>query len=136
MSFYELAKKRLACPLGVDISRVDKVAAEFAEGVVNFSRFVLGRSPAPVIAEGHGAKSEFRNAQAGFSEKSVVHSRHRASLTPRSIRSARCLVQEPGPPLGFIDPNFDQTRRGNIAVLVTDIVRLTQTCGQRFVVVR
>ena len=52
----------------------------------------------------------------------------------RSIRPARCLEKEPGSSLGFIDPNFDQTRRGDVAVFLTHVVGLAETRGQGFVV--
>ena len=32
---------------------------------------------------------------------------------------ARCLVEEPGAMLGLVDPILDQTRGGDISVLVT-----------------
>jgi hypothetical protein len=52
----------------------------------------------------------------------------------RSIRPARCFVQEPGSALGFIDPNFDQARRGDVAVFLTYVVGLAETRGQGLVV--
>src|SRR5437588_13120792 len=50
------------------------------------------------------------------------------------VAAATRLKQEPGSAFGFIDPNFDQTRCGNVAMLVTDVVRLAQARSQRFVV--
>ena len=68
MSFDELAKKRLARAVGVDVSSVNEVAARFTEGVVNFLCLILGRAPSPIFAKSHRAERELRNAQAGISE--------------------------------------------------------------------
>src|SRR5436309_15776798 len=54
----------------------------------------------------------------------------------RSVAPTRRLEKEPGPSLGFIDPHFNQTRRGNVAVFLTHAVRLPKTRGQLFVVLR
>jgi hypothetical protein len=51
-----------------------------------------------------------------------------------SIGQARRLEQKPRPALGFVDPNFDQARGSDIAVLVANVVRLAQTRCHRFVV--
>src|ERR1700730_17600956 len=51
-----------------------------------------------------------------------------------SLPAAFYLGQKPSATLGFIDPNFDQTRCGNVTMLVTHVVHLAQTRGQRFVV--
>ena len=52
----------------------------------------------------------------------------------QSVPPTRCLEEEPGPPLGLIDPNFDQTRRGDVAMFLTYVVGLAETRGQGFVV--
>src|ERR1700730_2383001 len=52
-----------------------------------------------------------------------------------SLPAAFYLGQKPSATLGFIDPNFDQTRCGNVTMLVAHVVRLAQTRGQRFIVV-
>src|SRR6267143_7035624 len=50
------------------------------------------------------------------------------------LLAAFYLRQKPSAALGFIDPNFDQARGSNVTMLVTHVVRLAQTRGQRFVV--
>ena len=52
-----------------------------------------------------------------------------------SLPVARSLEQKPGAPLGFIDPVLQQTRRGDIAVLVAKIVRFAHAGGELLVVV-
>jgi hypothetical protein len=42
--------------------------------------------------------------------------------------------QEPGAPLGFIDPDLDQAGRGNVTVLVANVVCLAQARRHRLVV--
>src|SRR4030095_10930412 len=44
--------------------------------------------------------------------------------------------QEPGAAFGFVDPDFDQARGRDIAMLVANVVRLAQTRGQSLVVLR
>ena len=46
-----------------------------------------------------------------------------------AVASASGFKQEPAAPLGFIDPDLDQTCGGNVAVLVTHVVRLPQSRG-------
>ena len=58
-----------------------------------------------------------------------------AQLNGISIPLTRSLEEKPGAPLGFVDPNFDQARRGKVAMLVTNVVRLAQMRGQGPVVV-
>ena len=60
---HELAQERFAGTVGVDVRGVDEIAASLAEGVVDLAGFVLGGTPAPVLAEGHGAKGSFGNSQ-------------------------------------------------------------------------
>lgn len=55
------------------VGGVNEVAAQVTEGVIHLLLFVLGRSPPPIVTEGHGAKGEFRDPQAGISEESVFH---------------------------------------------------------------
>src|SRR6266481_8079076 len=50
------------------------------------------------------------------------------------LLAAFYLRQKPSAALGFIDPNFDQTRCGNVTMLVAHVVRLAQTGGQSLVV--
>src|SRR5437773_5115494 len=52
-----------------------------------------------------------------------------------SIHATRGFKEKPRSTLGFIDPNFDQTRGGNVAMLVAHVVSLTKARGQLFVVV-
>ena len=51
-----------------------------------------------------------------------------------SISPAGCFEQEPRPAFSLVDPNFDQARGSDIAVLVANVVRLAQTRCHRFVV--
>jgi len=105
-------------------------------------------------SEARGAQNEFRSAQPGFfraacSNGPVGRLRSARSSTKMdraqpggyriyeiawSIRPARCLEKEPSSSLCFIDPNFDQTRRGDVAVFLTHVVGLAETRGQGFVV--
>ena len=52
-----------------------------------------------------------------------------------SVSPARGFEQEPRPALRFIDPNFDETCRCDVAMFVTHVVSFAQACGKRFVVV-
>ncbi len=61
---HELAQEGFAGSVGVEICGVDEIAAGFAERVVNLAGFFLGRAPAPVLAEGHGAQGGFGDAEA------------------------------------------------------------------------
>ena len=56
MVLHKLAEKRFARPVGVKVRGVDEIAPGLAESIVYLPRFVLGRTPTPVIAEGHGAE--------------------------------------------------------------------------------
>src|SRR5438094_8188536 len=58
----------------------------------------------------------------------------RALLHEISISWTRCLEKEPGPSLGFVDPNFDQARGRNVAMFVAHVVRFAQARSQCFVV--
>ena len=69
----ELADELFTRAVGVNVGRVDEVAARLAVGVVDFARLVLGRAPAPVFAEGHRAEAKVGNTQAAAAEKLVVH---------------------------------------------------------------
>ena len=62
-------------------------------------------------------------------------SRGRAQLDEISVPWTRSLEEEPGAALGFIDPNFDETRSGDVAMFIANVVRLTQARGQGPVVV-
>jgi hypothetical protein len=64
----ELAQKQLAGAVGVNIGGVKEVAARVTEGVIHLLRFVLGCSPPPFVAEGHGAQGEIRDPQTGISK--------------------------------------------------------------------
>src|SRR5476651_1667192 len=43
--------------------------------------------------------------------------------------------QEPQPPFGFVDPNFDQTGGRDVTMLFADVVAAAHARDQRFVVV-
>jgi hypothetical protein len=49
---------------------------------------------------------------------------------PAGITSTAGFEQEPCAPLGFVDPDFDQARTGDIFVLLTDVVGFAQTRGE------
>jgi hypothetical protein len=51
------------------------------------------------------------------------------------IPATRRLEQKPRPTFGFIDPNFNQARGGDVTMLVADVVRLAQAQGHCLVVV-
>jgi hypothetical protein len=50
------------------VGGVNEVAAQVTEGAIYPLGFLLGRSPAPIVTEGHGAKGEFRNPQTRISK--------------------------------------------------------------------
>jgi len=54
----------------------------------------------------------------------------------RLIMSPSCLKQEPGPAFCLVYPNLEQTRGGDVPMLVADVVRFAKTCCQRLVVPR
>jgi hypothetical protein len=45
---------------------------------------------------------------------------------PGRISSAPCLEQEPGAPLGLVNPNFDETGSRNVLVFFADAVGIAQ----------
>src|SRR5580658_8388312 len=53
----------------------------------------------------------------------------------RPWSAARGLEQEPGPPLGLVDPVLEQARGRDVAIFVADIVYLAHDRGQALVVV-
>ena len=59
-----------------------------------------------------------------------VRGAHALGLSP-----PRGLEQEPGAPLGLIDPDFQQACGGNIVVLLAKAMRFAQVCHQLFVVI-
>src|SRR6266436_8945283 len=71
MAFHELAEKRFARSICVKVGGVDEISASLAEGVVHLARLILSRTPAPFIAEGHGAKCRLRNSKSGVAQKSI-----------------------------------------------------------------
>jgi len=73
MAFHELAEKRFARSVCVKVGGVDEISARLAEGVVHLTGLILSRTPAPFIAEGHGAKCRLRDSKAGVAQKSVLH---------------------------------------------------------------
>ena len=56
-------------------------------------------------------------------------------LNGRSSRRCASTQQEPGAPLGLVDPDLDQAGAGNVAMLVAQVVGLAQAGRQRLVVV-
>ena len=63
VALHELAEERFARPVGVEIGGLNEIAPGLAEGVVHLSRFVLGRTPTPLLAEGHRAERGLRNSK-------------------------------------------------------------------------
>ena len=60
-------------------------------------------------------------------------------LSPPFLKSAlsilRYLRQEPRPPFGLVDPNFDQTGGGDIVVPVTNLVCCAQAARELLIVI-
>ena len=63
-----------------------------------------------------------------------AHALRGVGLVAGGIAATAGLEQEPGAPLGFVDPDLDQARGGDVAVLVADVVRLAQARRERLVV--
>src|SRR5262249_18468999 len=85
-------------------------------------------------------EGETFNVQRPTSNVQGLKGRLSASIeqgTARStlVSSPRRFEQEPGSTLGLIDPDFDQARSRDIAMLVANIMRLAQTRGENAVVV-
>src|SRR5438105_15034221 len=55
-------------------------------------------------------------------------------LSARRIAAAARLEQKPDPPLRLVDPDFEQARRRDVAVLLADAVRLAHVRGEAHVV--
>src|SRR5262249_20568053 len=78
-----------------------------------------------------------------FMAASIAGSTHRCAIVCRhgapANRSLPChagrLEQEPGPPLGLVDPVLDQAGAGHVVVLVANRVGLAQARRQLLVVV-
>src|ERR1700756_4438730 len=69
-----------------------------------------------------------------FTAASIVGSIRRRAIVCRSWRAGR-LEQEPGPPLGLVDPVLDQAGAGHVLVLVANRVGLAQARRQLLVIV-
>src|SRR5947209_6428922 len=69
----ELSDEPLRRPVRVVAGRVDEVAAGLDVAVEDATALLLRRAPAPVLAEGHRAEAELRDAQAASSEQGVAH---------------------------------------------------------------
>src|SRR5271156_3487951 len=52
----------------------------------------------------------------------------------RAISVPTRLEQEPGAPLGLVDPVLDEARGGDVAHLVDDVVHLAQARGEALIV--
>ena len=50
------------------------------------------------------------------------------------IAASTRLEQKPGAPLGLVDPNLNQARGGDVAMLLADVVGLAKTGRERLVV--
>src|SRR5579859_5294247 len=55
-------------------------------------------------------------------------------LTSARVGSRNALEQEPGAPLRFVDPDFEQAGGCDVAMLVAKLVRLAHARGERSVV--
>src|SRR6266404_4443933 len=73
MVLHKLAEKRFARPVGVKVRGVDEIPPGLAKGIVHLACFVLGRTPAPFLAEGHCAERRLRNPESGVAQNSVSH---------------------------------------------------------------
>src|SRR5438876_9464580 len=62
-------------------------------------------------------------------------SRGRAQLDEMSIPLTRSLEKKPSPSLGFVDPNFDETRGGNVAMFIANVVRFALAPSQCLIVI-
>src|SRR5262249_25610161 len=91
----QFAKNPLARPLGVEIRRVNEVAARFAVGVVDFPGLVFCRTPAPLLAEGHSPQRQFAHAQSASSQQSIVHGDWIAHSGIGCLASVRLKTSEP-----------------------------------------
>src|SRR5919198_412790 len=69
-----------------------------------------------------------------FMDSSVAGCRRRRTSGSLPWNAGR-LEQEPGTPLGLVDPVLDQAGAGHVVVLVADRVRLAQVRRQLLVVV-
>ncbi len=65
MVLHKLAEKRFARPVCVKVGGVDEIPPRLAKAVVHLARFVLVRTPAPFVAEGHCAECCLRNPESG-----------------------------------------------------------------------
>src|SRR5260370_40763496 len=73
MVLHKLAEKRFARPVCVKVGGVDEISPRFAKSVVHLARFVLDRTPAPFLAEGHCAERRLRNPEYGVAHKTDFH---------------------------------------------------------------
>jgi hypothetical protein len=71
--FIKSPRKGSLVPFVYRLAESMKVALGLAKSVINLARFVLGRTPAPVVAEGHGAERRFRNSKPAVSQEAVSH---------------------------------------------------------------
>src|SRR5207248_4544522 len=69
----ELSDEPLRRPVRVVAGRVDEVAVGLDVAVEDATALLFRRAPAPVLAEGHRAQAELRDAQAASSEQGVAH---------------------------------------------------------------
>ncbi len=60
---HQLAHDRLRRAVGVLVRRIDEGTAGFGEDLELPGALLAGRPPAPVGAEGHGAKGQFANPE-------------------------------------------------------------------------
>ena len=95
----ELAHELLAGAIGINVRRVDEIAARFAKGIVNLARFILRTTPAPILAKGHRAETEIGDAQSAAAEELVIHCFHVATVT-RAAGNRKSIPPSGSHPLG------------------------------------
>src|SRR6185312_2263463 len=88
----ELAQQALAAAFGVEIGSVDEVAAGIEVAVEHRAGGIFGRTPAPVVAERHGAEREAADAQTGTAEGVVLVERHGRTPSVGAEQSLRLAI--------------------------------------------
>src|SRR5262245_28914790 len=84
----------------------------------------------------HWTSRGLRDSPWGRSDRGL---RTSAPKRPPSMSAGQLALtgfeEEPGSPLGLVDPDFDEARGRDVAVLVANIVNLAQTGCERLVVI-
>src|SRR6185295_13013178 len=77
-----IADDLLGVALRVAVGGVDEVAAAREKAIEDRLGVLHGRTPAPLLAERHGAEAERGHAEAGATKRHVVIECHAASIRP------------------------------------------------------